>query len=91
MIKFDFVTDKDANEYCQKIIKKMSECFGITEEEAIGRVNKKWKGISFFGDDHIIYHELEDFWAYDIYYGSDSRWWARKDDLDLKPIPFPEQ
>ncbi|MFM1652554.1 hypothetical protein ACI7RC_10695 [Brevibacillus sp. B_LB10_24] len=89
MGNFEFITDQESERFCKTIVEKMIDLFSISEEEALGRINRKWRGIKFVGEDHIIYHELEDFWAYDIYYGSDSRWWARKDDVDLKPLPFP--
>ncbi len=66
----------------------MTELFGISNDEAVGRINARWKGLSFTGDKDLIYHEDPDFWARDIYWGASSEWW-QKEEKDLKPLPFP--
>lgn len=84
---FIFKTDKESYEYCVSIIDKMVELFGITKEEALGRMNKTWGNLELVGDDDLIYHEDEDYWANNIYYGKNSRWWTNPD--GLKPLPYP--
>lgn len=79
--------DMKAAEFIDSIIIKMISEFGITKEEAYGRVNERWKHLGHISEDDIIFHETEEFWAYDIYYGHDSRWWARMNDKNLKPVP----
>ncbi len=86
MSLFLFVTDKNSEEFCLLIAHKMVELFGISKEEAIGRINRDWKGQEIVGMD-VIYHEDEEYWAKEIYYGHDSRWW--KGETGLKPSSYP--
>ncbi|GEB35861.1 hypothetical protein BPA01_54410 [Brevibacillus parabrevis] len=66
----------------------MVDQFQITEEEAVGRINMHWSNTEIMGGCCMVYHESPEFWAYEIYFGSNSRWWARKGDPELKPKPF---
>ena len=83
---FAFFTDSRSRHFCESIASEMSALFGISAEEAVGRINRAWSGLSIIGDD-IVHHEDEEFWAFNIYYGHDSFWW--KNPPDLKPLPFP--
>lgn len=85
MSNFIFPTDEQSEEFCLEIIKLMTEFFGITEEEALKRVNAHWKHIEFKGETNIIYHEDEEFWAKDIYYGHESYWWVKEGKEQLQP------
>ncbi|MDR4469073.1 MAG: hypothetical protein MRJ68_12395 [Nitrospira sp.] len=87
MKKFEFATGPEAQVFCCNIVRRMSDLFQIPEEEAIGRMNRFWKGLSFDRKDDLIFHETEDFWANTIYYGRKSKWW--KNPADLKPLPYP--
>jgi hypothetical protein len=84
---FTFTTDEQSELFCRTIVKRMIELFGITEEEAIGRVNRQWGGMALVGDELAIYHEDENYWAHAIYFGKSSRWWANPH--GLKPRPYP--
>ncbi|MCR8630879.1 hypothetical protein [Paenibacillus radicis (ex Xue et al. 2023)] len=86
---FVFKTEDLAKKFCESIVQKMSDSFSISKEEAIGRLNKRWINVECITNDDIIFHETDDFWAYDIYYGHNSRWWARKNDDLLMPLPYP--
>jgi len=86
---FYFKTNKDSYEFCRGIIECMITQFAIAREEAICRINKRWDGFEIITEDDMIYHETVEFWANDIYYGRDSRWWARGNDPSLTPLPFP--
>lgn len=86
-VKFDFFVDNESKEFCVEIVEEMVREFGLNREEAIGRLNRQWRGNDFTGEDDIRYHETSNFWANEIYYGSDSNWW--KGYKDLKPIPYP--
>ena len=87
MIPFSFKTDRYSLPFCQRIVEIMTTKFGISEEEAIGRVNREWNGRHFVGKTHLYYHENEDYWAHNIYYGRVARWWMNPPDLE--PVPFP--
>jgi hypothetical protein len=63
--------------------------FNISLEEAVGRMNRLWSTTEEIVGDNIIYHETIDYWAFTIYYGKPSRWWAREDDPTLIPLPYP--
>jgi hypothetical protein len=86
MIAFDFKTDSESQVFCESIVNKMVEMFNINIEEAVGRVNRAWRGQELIGPDRMIYHEDEEYWANTIYYGKDSYWWLNPP--DLKPLPF---
>jgi hypothetical protein len=64
--KLDFETDRQSAEFCELIASRMTALFGISSEEAIGRINRDWRGQKIVGND-IIYHEDEDYWAKTIY------------------------
>jgi hypothetical protein len=66
------------------IANKMVELFGIFIDEAVGRINRDWRGQEIIGMD-IIYHETEEYWAKTIYYGG-AHWW--KGEEGLKPRPY---
>jgi hypothetical protein len=83
---FDFLTDGRSRIFCETIAREMCVRFGVSKEEALGRINRAWAGQSIVGDD-IVYHEDEVFWACDIYYGHDSLWW--KPGEKPEPLPYP--
>ena len=87
MSRFKFTTDEKSEEFCMLIVGKMVGLFGITEEEAIGRINRDWEGKEIVGMD-IIYHEDEEYWAKSIYYGHDSAWWIKEGKEEIKPRPY---
>jgi hypothetical protein len=66
--RFEFTTDVDLTAFCEAIVNRMVSLFGITFDEAVGRLNRDWKGLNITGDD-VIYHETKDYWAKTIYYG----------------------
>jgi hypothetical protein len=84
---YEFTTDSRSEAYMDKIAADMVRLFGISRAEAVGRINRRWRGRTFTGERDLIYHELPDNWANDIYYGGDSRWWAKPP--GLAPLPFP--
>jgi hypothetical protein len=85
-MNFNFETDDESQKFCNAIAEKMSSLFGISIDEAVGRVNREWEGNSIIGDD-IIYHETEEYWANNIFYGKDSDWWLSR--KNLKPRSYP--
>ena len=77
--EFD-MNHEEAESFCQTIVACMMQLFHITETEAIGRISRQWKGQHFKTDD-IRFHETEEFWANDIYYGAESYWWTHPSHL----------
>jgi uncharacterized protein (TIGR02452 family) len=64
----------------------MVDQFGISRDEAIGRINNHWRGIEIRGSKDLVYHQGADWWAKTIYYGKESQWW--KEPLGLNPLPY---
>ncbi|MGE6228441.1 hypothetical protein [Paenibacillus chitinolyticus] len=90
MIHFSFKTNEESYALCYEIVECMMREFTIEESEAACRINLQWSDMDFLDEDDIRYHETPDDWAYIIYYGHSSRWWARKNDPTLKPKPIHE-
>lgn len=84
---FQFETDNKGELFCREIANEMISIFKISIEEAVGRINREWVNVRLVGDQHVLYHEPADFYAKDIYYGHDSKWW--KDEKKAKPKPYP--
>lgn len=82
-MKFKFETDAKSQAFCESIAHEMVRLFGISSDEAVGRINKEWRNQSIVGDD-IIYHETEDYWAKNIYFGKSSEWWLSPPGLKPK-------
>jgi hypothetical protein len=83
MKDFAFETTPEGQRFCLEIISKMMEFHGISEEEAIGRLNRHWCGQQISNENH----ETAEDWAMIIYYGHDSLWW--KGTAGLQPKPYP--
>lgn len=86
-MKFAFTTNDKSDAFFREIARHMVSLFDIREEEAIGRINARWRGSTIADDDDIIYHEKADYWANSVYFGHDSLWWTKP--KNLKPLPFP--
>jgi hypothetical protein len=85
--EFSFLLDAEGRAFCDEIIATMVGLFGISEQEALGRINNHWKNYALLGKDNIVYHELADFWAKTIYYEDGAYWWL--DSAELKPRLYP--
>ncbi len=88
-IKLNF-TDAAIESYCEEIVKEMMRLFSLEAPEAIKRIEARWKHLeSIGGDEELIYHETEEHWANDIYYGHDSFWWLpneKRKSMNLPPL-----
>jgi hypothetical protein len=84
--KFEFQATGDSLALCERTVSRMTELFGISVDEALGRVNEQWRGCQF-EDVDLICHETDDYWANTIYFGHDSFWWLKP--AGLKPLPYP--
>jgi hypothetical protein len=75
--RFEFPTNVEAAEYCERILESMRQLFGIDEDDALARINRHWRGQTMTSDDDLraLTHELPDYWARLIYYGPDVKWW----------------
>jgi hypothetical protein len=74
MSQFSFATDDESEVFCFRIASEMVKLFGISQSEAVGRINKHWQGQKFVGPD-MIYHRDTVYWANRIYYTDDTYWW----------------
>lgn len=94
MRKYDCNFDEYGREFLDSIVDKMIELFGVSEDEAVGRINRQWAGQEFFDIDredkeyNIAFHEDDYYWANTIYFGKESRWWHREV-KEITPIPYP--
>ncbi|WAS94946.1 hypothetical protein [Nannocystis punicea] len=85
---YEFRTDDRSRWFCDEIVKRMVGLFGCCIDEAVGRINRQWSGQDFVGDEtDLRYHEEPEFWANDIVYGANSRWWKRPPGLRPKRWP----
>lgn len=86
---FAFNTTPESLVYCLSICQEMTRLFGISEAEAIRRMNQRWHHVGFVTPDEInnLTHDVPDYWAKDIYYGHESMWW--RDEVNCKPLPCP--
>ena len=91
--EFPCAGDTDALEFCREIASLMQNMFGISDVEAVARINRQWSDplpdgksprIWIVGLD-LVYHEEAEHWASDIYFGHDSHWWLP----DAHPTPLP--
>ena len=83
-----FRTDTHSDAFCKRIASEMVRLFQITEEEAIGRINRGWGHLPEFL--HIAYHETAEHWAHHMYFGHESYWWIlderARERLGLGPL-----
>ena len=91
MNKFSFITDAESESFCLMIAEEMMRIGGITEAEAIGRINRQWQGIDFIGSTDITYHRNPEHWAKTIFYTDDTLWWLdwwmKNNKPKVKPYP----
>lgn len=87
MSRFVFKTDAQGEAFSERVVQEMVRRFGISEAEAVSRVNDRWAKLELTEAQHPIYHEDEEHWAKDIYFGHESFWWL--DEANAKPLPFP--
>ncbi len=89
MSKFIFETDAETYAYCEQIVAEMMQLFGIAEAEALGRVNRHWRGQSLVGAQDDLGHDLPEWWAKGIYFPPNVPWW-NLDERTLKPRQYPD-
>lgn len=91
MSEFTLKLSTAADAYCREIVDDMVRLFGIGRQEAIKRVNRHWRGVSFASemDYQLMTHQSSDDWAHDIYYGKQSMWW--RPGANPKSLPVLEE
>lgn len=77
MSRFTFPIDSDSEAYCLETAQYMVVNFGISEEDAISRINEQWQHTTLVGDNVLLFHYLPDYWAKFIYYGGND--WSNGD------------
>ena len=85
-----FEVTEEAAIYLDQIRGEMLLLFDITDDEAIGRINRHFSGQTITSDEQVLnlLHEEQDQWARHIYFGRDSFWWVREPS-ELTPLPWP--
>lgn len=87
MIYFDFNTDEESQLYCEEIVREVIRLFGLSEEEAIGRLNQALSGLDMTGE-NSIYENTPEWWAKTLCYPPNILWW-NEDESKLPLRPFP--
>lgn len=87
---FSFELDNRGKSFCLRIARDMMNLFNISMPEAIGRINKQWKGLKIIGE-NLVYHRGSEEWAKIIYYEDGTFWWVKEwmDENEPKPKPYP--
>lgn len=82
--------DKRAKQYCLEIAQEMVKLSEIPMSEAIGRINREFKGKRIFGPNQFYIRYPEE-WAKLIYYEDGTFWWVEKwmAEHTPKPKPYP--
>lgn len=87
MNRFFFKSSEEGYEICKVIVEEMKQLFGISESEAVGRINAHWSKIDVEIEEELLLYYSSSEWAHTIYYGQDSQWW-KKDKSELVPLPY---
>lgn len=88
MATFPFRTDEESEAFCHAIAHEMARLFGISKGEGIQRISRFWAHVpEIVGEEDMIYHETEDFWARTIYYGAGSFWWLVGEERTRQSLP----
>jgi hypothetical protein len=75
MTIFVFETDAEARAFCLEICEVMVKLFGISRDEAVGRMNEFWgHRDAIVGQDNQLYREMPMTYAHLIYYTNWHRW-----------------
>ncbi len=87
MSLFEFEADEECRLYCEAIVRAMVAEFGISHDEAVGRLNKAFQPQRLLGtrERQLLGHRLPKEWAHDIYLG---RGWWRLPPEERKPTPL---
>jgi hypothetical protein len=85
---FSFKTDQKSEVFCMSIAREMVAAFGISQSEAIRRISHFWGQLTeIIGENDLVYHEDERYWARTVYYGAGSFWWITGDERERRNLP----
>ncbi|MCF3180527.1 hypothetical protein IPZ70_11360 [Streptomyces polychromogenes] len=87
--EFLMATSPETLDLLRATAQEMSELCGISRAEAVARVNWQWEGLDLSGEDEIIMHEDEYYWALRIYFADVLDWRPTADRSDWTPRPGP--
>lgn len=59
----------EVDELLRDIRDEMIALLGISESEAVARINRMWEGLDLSSEDDILLHEDGYYWALFIYFG----------------------
>ena len=83
-------TSTDVDELLSDIRDEMATVLGVSDAEAVARINQQWQGQDLSGDDEIVLHEDGYFWALSIYFGGNVPDWSPDADRsNWMPKPAP--
>lgn len=87
---FRMKTSAETLELLDAIADEMTALLSISRAEAVARINQQWHGTDLSGEDEIILHEDERYWALWIYYGGNVPDWSPAADRSTwTPRPLP--
>ena len=86
--KYHFKLCEQSLWFFNDVLRQLINEFKIDEDEALGRLNKRFGGGDYSKDFEYLFHDTPKDWAYFIYYGKNSQWWNKSKD-ELKPLPYP--
>jgi hypothetical protein len=66
--KFTFIGNRELYDWCERVVQRMTEMFGITREEALAKINQFWQGQDFTDSYDLYLHETNEYWARVFYY-----------------------
>jgi hypothetical protein len=89
MIPIEFTCTQEIEEFVREIAANMVHLFDISLDEAMGRINRQWRGQTMLRevDEMSLFHEEADWWAKTIYYGPGVLWWLGEEGLSPRPYP----
>lgn len=89
MARLEIDATPKAAAYIERIVNVMVRLFGMSWDEAVGRVNRHWAGQKFRTPEDLmaLYHQTSVWWAKSIVYGRKSEWWL--DEENVRPLPYP--
>jgi hypothetical protein len=83
---FAFATNDALEAYFEKVLAVLVADFGISEDEALGRINRSYGNYDVLADPTLT-HEWAKDTAYQIYYGPNQAYW--KPGAILEKLPYP--
>jgi hypothetical protein len=71
MSTFTFPVDEENEAYCLEIAKAMAFYFGLSLDDAIGRINKHWQHTTFAAGE-LLFTQTTEYWARWIFLGPET-------------------